>query len=105
MQPMSLRRKQLLRELEGLVGGCYNPNSTTAVEWGRSYDYGCSFHYPVTYKTKIGTEVKYFDFGDDPDESTLMSGFYKFGSNHLPVFKNLELVLRHLEKKYNIKFD
>ena len=56
----------------------------------------------VTYIDKNGNKTKYPYFSDDPDEKVLMSGYYAFGANQMPIFINLNLVLSHLEKHHGL---
>lgn len=114
VQKLSRHRKELLRILEAKIGECYNPHSTTmtARDWGSYYEMekGRRFNYPVTYLDMKGDKTKNPIFADpkfyeDADERVLMTAYYAFGANQLPVFWNLNKILEYLEKEYGLVID
>ena len=100
------KTSSLVSDLEYIVGNsCYNPDSYN----GWTGEYGKSFRYPVCYITE-------FDDGDRYEEKTkyrlprssaksISGAFYKFGANHLCIGRALQLLLTHLEERYDIDFE
>ncbi len=103
-KPMSKEKKHLLMVLQGFMAKCFNANSTWTYDWGKSYEHGATFNYPVTYLVD-GKKTKYPNLGDNPDEEILMTAYYAFGANQLPVYRNLKKILDYLEAHHGLKID
>jgi hypothetical protein len=97
--------KNLLIELESIVGNeCSNEYS----RWG-SWNYsGSSFRYPLTIIKDNDNPSEYDDYkvrtvsSNTPIEE-LITGHYKFGANHLDIYKALVKVVNHLQDNYGFE--
>ena len=101
---LTFRRRNLLRRLEHIIGQCYNPHSTTAIAYGRYYEYGREFNYSPRFGSG-DSETKWYNERKDRDGQILKRGRCKFGANHMYVYQNLEELLLFLEKEFDISFD
>ena len=49
-----------------------------------------------------GKKTKYPKLGDDPDEKVLMTAYYAFGANQMPIFRNMNKLLEYLESHHDL---
>lgn len=98
---------ELISDIEYKIGCyCYNGNSYN----GWTKEYGCSFRYPIYYRTMIGdkaveTHTRANIKNRDITPENLRTVFYKFGSNHLMIGIAVIDVLNILETRYGIDFN
>lgn len=103
--PISKSRRQLLVQLESIVGNeCYNGNIQNYGPGGIRKSDGRSFRYPITFREANAAKVKISTKAIPHTVSSEMlhSGYYAFGANQLDVMIGLERILQYLEKHYGL---
>lgn len=94
--------RDLLIEMEEIIASeCYNGNIQNYSSWGVWDGEGRFFRYPVTFSSPL-LEKKERHIPAHLSTDDLILGKYKFGANHLYIYKALIKVIRHMEKKYEI---
>lgn len=103
-QEISPERLALLRKLEHLMSWCCNDFIQNYGPGGSYEGSGRIFDYPARFN-KNGEELKvgWLDDEDFQNEKIIMSGVYKFGANQMPVYRNLNDVLKYLETNFGLK--
>jgi hypothetical protein len=106
---MSTKRKQLLVELESIVGNSfYNAHIQNHGPGSIREGDGRGLRYPVTFLDKDGTKVKCKEpviLDKFIPEGGLMTGHYAVGANRLDIMDALHHVLHHLESRYGFSVD
>lgn len=94
--------RELLIEMEAIIASeCYNGNIQNYSSWGVWVGEGRFFRYPVTFSSPFLDKRESHVPSHLPTDS-LVLGKYKFGANHLYIYKALINIVRHIEKKYEI---
>ncbi len=100
---MNKRRKQLMIELERIIGNeFYNAKIQNWGPGGVFEGEGRGFRYPIVFKDKDGNASK--TWGVDPaiPADTLMTGSYKLGSNELSVMRAVDEIIKYFENYYGV---
>ena len=94
--------RELLIEMEEIIASeCYNGNIQNYSSWGVWDGEGRFFRYPITFSSPL-LEKKEWHIPSRLSTDDLILGKYKFGANHLYIYKALIKVIRHVEEKYNM---
>lgn len=105
IEPISKSRRELLVQLESIVGNeCYNGNIQNYGPGGVRKSDGRSFRYPITFREENGAKVKISARAVPQAISSdmLHSGYYAFGANQLDVMTVLERILQYLERHHGL---
>jgi hypothetical protein len=99
---MDENRKRLLIELEDIIGHeFYNAKIQNWGPGGVFEGEGRALRYPVIFRDKNGNTIKTKHVDAALPAETVITGMYKFGQNELSIMRALDLVLTHLERKYD----
>jgi len=106
-QPISAERRQLVRELERLIGGeIYNPRIQNRGPGGGLISEGRQIQYPLTVVNDLSEKSKLPNGLDrNATEEEVRGAYYAFGSNHLHIGMGLLKAIRHLERHYGLVVD
>lgn len=106
-QPMSKRRRELLRELESIVGNAmFNGNIQNRTAGGAYVYSGRDFRYPLTLVDAEGRKTKSRrGLESNSPEEVILGAYYAFGANHLHIGAALAAVVEHLERECGFSVD
>ena len=115
--PLSQAHKQLLINLEGITNRV--GNNYVKPEWGSSDGRGRYIGFQTRFINPDGTErtvknskhgtisrwinPEHADYDSSFSDQVLMTGHYKTGFQVLPIYTNIEQILRFLECTYNLE--
>ena len=100
---MNAQRKQLLIELEDIIGNeFYNANIQNWGPGGVFEGEGRALRYPVIFRDKDGKSIKTKHVDTALPSETIITGIYKFGANELSIMRALDLMLSHLERRHGL---
>lgn len=104
-KPLSKARRQLLVQLESILGNeCYNASIQNYGPGGVREAAGRSFRYPVTLRAADGstTKVRATTVPPTATDDMVRGAYYAFGANQLDVMSALEKIIGHLEKHHGL---
>lgn len=104
-KPLSKARRQLLVQLESILGNeCYNASIQNYGPGGVREAAGRNFRYPVTLRAADGSTKKIRTpmVPSTATDEMVRGAYYAFGANQLDVMSALEKVIGHLERHHGL---